>query len=389
MKDPKVILDLALSFSDNMVKVLSDKLLNGNLTDEERTEIQSKLEDYNKAKEDLYAKLESTEETQKFSTADVDSRLLIVFAVMRKLIQSNPTVNCTEISSKLEEILPGSAVVIEVLQSKFNNTADDVQKAIYRNYLTQLASKQLNYLAEVKDIEYGIEDAFNLIEASIAKGTITFVTEEIVQFSSEKVGLGYIKSGLNFVIQMVNRMKESENPNKEEIDQYELGIKSVNKLISESSEDADEKVEENKTKLFSALTTLGVKTKLFTHAMSNSKFSEIMLDFGKDYRVTSISHEDEKDVYQVANDERTVEIVVNYNEESDVFSSILVDGVETSLDELEDMIESLLTSKVINTVEETTSAEETEETEEISDEPANQKEIVVDYDPEEDRVLNH
>lgn len=241
-KTVKEIAELSMKFAENMVNMKRKAIEAGTLEGEELEEAKRIVAEFDELKNQFHANEVNFCSVKKFAamyTNEIDDRNVLVFAIIRKLVESladsegNHDELFDEIRKKLseydiEEVALTSTInhVAKLKGLEYSQDDDDCYEAYMK-----LLSESPGIMAKVAEMEVTPENVLELISNNYTR---------LLKFSGEnKTGLEIVESGIGFIEQIRDRMANAENPNNEEIAEYDKAIEGMKNFVESQKKVVD------------------------------------------------------------------------------------------------------------------------------------------------------
>lgn len=246
MKKAEELANSAFKWAENQAKMVQASIDAGNLSPEELEDAKKRIAEFEELKKSF---MESKEfcSIKKFAaenTDEVDSNDALVFAIIRKLVVSvaDDGESHDELFDSINAKLVELGMDPNILTSVINHVAklkgfefSDADEDCYQTY-DSLVTDEISDQVDAMDVNP--ENINDLIAENQYK---------VIKFAGGD-GLNMVKSGVKFLEQIKDRKVNSNNPDEDEIAEYDKAIDSLNQFISE----------ESKSKNFSATAPEGV-----------------------------------------------------------------------------------------------------------------------------------
>lgn len=233
MKTAKELADLAFKFAENMINMKRKSLESGNLSDEEKAQVEADIQQF----EDIKAEYESRVDSKEIEFSADCPNCLKVFMTLRALIASTESSLPLEVTDLLEKLnLKEIGDAITAHQSHLKGEEfDEEAENLYKQMLVNAADQKIEVEPQ------SVESVIGWLETLIPSA-------DVIKFAAESDGLDCIKSAVNFLAQIKERMENAEHPDDEAIAEYDKAIHALDTFLE------DPKVEQfsARTKKFAA-----------------------------------------------------------------------------------------------------------------------------------------
>jgi len=233
MKTAKELADLAFKFAENMINMKRKSLESGNLSDEEKAQVEADIQQF----EDIKAEYESQVDSKEIKFSADCPNCLKVFMTLRALIASTESSLPLEVTDLLEKLnLKEIGDAITAHQSHLKGEEfDEESENLYKQMLVNASDQKIEVEPQ------SVESVVGWLETLIPSA-------DVIKFAAESDGLDCIKSAVNFLAQIKERMENAEHPDDEAIAEYDKAIHALDTFLE------DPKVEQfsARTKKFAA-----------------------------------------------------------------------------------------------------------------------------------------
>lgn len=235
MKSAEELAKSAFEWAENQAKQIQASIDAGNLEGEALEDAKTKIAQFEELKQSFNEskKFCSTKNFSAENTEEVESENALDFALIRKLVIT--LADDGEVHDELFEAIKNTLIECgkdpNILTSVINHVAklkgidysepDDECYAVFDQLVTEEIQDQ------VDNMEVTTDNILDLIKANCSK---------VIKFAGEDAdGMALIESGKGFLEQIKDRIMSSEDPDMDQVAEYDKAINALDKFIKDES----------------------------------------------------------------------------------------------------------------------------------------------------------
>lgn len=301
----KEILKSAFEWSSNQVRRLQASIDAGNLEGDELEAAQKTIEDWKAIKADFESTFDV--ETKKFS-ADWTEDQVKMFAIGRQIYNDVRSKHKeSEFEELISEVIPDDKVKMMLIKRYITKSEPELTKPLLVKAIA----------CDIKDIDTSDKDA-------------------LLKLFSAKPAKEYLKSAVNFLEEILKRIKGAEEVDQEKVELYENSIRVLTVYISGIKKFS---AEESVTDILAKVNNLTDTPTMFSHTLSNPEFLKEFQAMLMNYEVKFIKEDGPVDTFEVKKNGNSAQLEVKYEDED---LEVLINGEAVLLDELNITLEAIL-----------------------------------------------